>query len=222
MDRSQPAVVSGRIVGGGTSAAVRRSPLCRAPIHRSAAAAFTALRTDNPLLRLGSEDREFLWAILTTASIPKDAYDANRDPVELAHRAAVDARKLADQLECDLFRGPLQDSLQAFIAKFRDLPAALRELACVSHTISVVGKLGQKGKAGLNQLLVMASELVRLRTGHYYDEHLMELWQGIRDPNLTKEELTADTIRKTRSRLQNDYPDLYRAAVARVEEWSSE
>lgn len=230
MDRSRLAVVSGRSDVSGTGAAVCRSPLSRRrpdaekrPLSADTfvAAAFSALVPKNPLRKLGGRDRELLWALLTVSSISMDEYDPKRDPVELASAAAADAGRLADRLERDLFNGPVQLALMPLLASFGGLPGMLRELSQVSHLLSVVGKPGQKGKARLNEVLVMASELVRLRTGHYYDEQTMELWQHI-DPQSERAKLNQDVIRKTRERLQTSYPDLYRAAVARVESWSKE
>jgi len=70
----------------------------------------------------------------------------------------------------------------------------------------VAGKQGQKHKTSANQNLIMASELVRLKTGEPHDEHLAELLQAI-SPDAESgpdADISGDSIKKKRDLLAKE------------------
>src|SRR5208283_3047648 len=78
--------------------------------------------------------------------------------------------------------------------------------------LGLFGKAGHKERVMNNQILIMASEFVRLRTGKHYDEHLAELFQAISmDSNL--KDFSGDAIRKKREHFKKTYPLFYRRTM---------
>lgn len=192
--------------------------------QRNQVQAFAALGPTNPLRQLHDEDRQLLWAYLKLFSVlaaQPPSRDLNLEPEELASRTARDAAKLAVRLEADVFQGPLAAELHPFFSGFEVLPVLLREFSKrVSGAIDLVGGPGRKGELLTNQLLIIASEFVRLRMGSPYDEHVAELLQGIRETKDGEEEsdFSGDAIRKRRKYMQKNYPVLYQTSVQRAKD----
>lgn len=198
MDRTRGPVVSGR-----------------EKVKRAAATAFAATGPKNPLRQLEPRDRELLWALLrvygsrenNSASVPKNV-------LEIADATAADARKFAAQLERDLFQSPVRDVLNPFLSGFEGLPNLLRRLSDeVGQLFALVGKPGRKDEVFRNQLLIQASEFVRIKTGKHNDEHLAELFQAIGARDLG-DDFSGEAIRKKRAYLKRQYPILYAETVA--------
>ena len=83
---------------------------------------------------------------------------------------------------------------------------------------NAAGKRGHKGKVQKNTFLIMASELVRLKTGNHYDEHLAELLQTVNpmiDVN-EQEDISGDSIRKKREHIKKAYPLIYADCVNKI------
>jgi hypothetical protein len=88
-----------------------------------------------------------------------------------------------------------------------------------------MGKRGRKREALTIQLLVEASEFVRLKTHRYNDEHLAGLFNLIERPRERKprgkklshqKELSGAAIGKKRLYLRRNYPALYANALKRA------
>jgi hypothetical protein len=179
--------------------------------------AFSYIAPRNPLNQLDAGDREFLWALLKvhSSSTRQDGVPPF-EPLEKVHKLMADAAKLAKDLELEVFGGACAEMLLPYTVKFRDLPSRIIDFSTrLKEAILIVGKPGYQQKVFANLLLVQASEFVLLKTGRHYDEHLAELFQGIADVGRTQlKELSGDAIRKQRTYLAANYPDVYAYAVA--------
>jgi hypothetical protein len=184
------------------------------------ALAFAALGPKNPLRNLSEEDKQLLWAHLKLYAVitEEPGYrELNSGPEERAARRARDAAQLADRLEADVFNGALAEEIQPIFSGFEALPEALRAFANrVGGVLEMAGKPGRMGELSINQLLVMASEFVRLKTGSPYDEHVAELFQGIRTKKGS--DFSGDAIHKKRTYLKKNYPALYQNTVQRIKD----
>jgi len=186
--------------------------------RRNAAEAFATLGPNNPLIHLSQKDKELLCAYLMvydTISRPSASQEMNMESEERAARTAWDAAGLADRLEADVFHGPLAEILQPLSCGFELLPELLRAFASrVGGGLDLTGKPGRKGEVLVNQMLVTASEFVRLRTGRPNDEHVAELFQGISQGSGS--DFSGAAIHKKRKRLEREYPAAYQALVLRL------
>jgi len=184
----------------------------------AAATAFSHLGPRNPISQLDEPDRMFLWALLVvyarSANAKQDGV-APFEPLDIVHKLVADAAKLAKGLESEVFAGPLSEMLLPYTQAFQELPSRIAEFSAqLKAGILTVGKPGYQQSVFANTFLVRASELVRLKTGQHYDEHLAELFQGISGNGGTQaEELSGDAIRKKRMYLASKYPDLYAHSI---------
>lgn len=184
-------------------------------MRKETARAFATLGPANPLRQLSEEDKQLLWAFLKLyATLTESPFNRN-GPEEQAARTARDAAKLADCLEADILSGPLAKELQPFFSGFEALPEVLRAFANkVGGILELVGKPGRKEEIFVNQLLIIASEFVRLKIGSHYDEHVAELFQGI--SKKSGADFSGDAIHKRRNYLKKNYPALYQNSVQRA------
>jgi hypothetical protein len=92
-----------------------------------------------------------------------------------------------------------------------------------THSEGKVREAGHKDKMFANQILIIVSEFVHLKTGSYRDEDLAELYQGIVKPSLkhTKDVMSGDAIRKKRKYLKKKCPELYAQAVNKAEHYGN-
>jgi len=139
--------------------------------------AFKSVGRRNPLRELSNSDKQVLMALLHIyVAAPKAVEGLRR--LEGAARVATDAAALAKRMRSELFEGSTAQMLAPLSASFHDLPTRLEEFSKIGTIVhSLIGKPGHTGVIARNQLLIMASEFVRLRTGKPYDEHLAELVQ---------------------------------------------
>jgi hypothetical protein len=172
----------------------------------------------NPLNRLSEVDKSLVFSLLTVYAFELQ-YGGKPDRFvkfcEQAARTAVDALALAKQLQLHVFRGESAKPLRPFIGDFQDLPLQLGAFANrLGSLMNVLGKPGHKARALRNRLLVEASEVVKLRTGGYNDEHLAELFQAIRMDHKNRsdnpDDFSGDAIRKKRENFKKTHPVLYR------------
>lgn len=134
----------------------------------------------------------------------------------IASKTLRDASDLADKLEADVFQGSLKNELRPFIFGYESLPGILRSFARnIGNLLDATGKPGRKNEAFTNQLLVIASEFVRLATGSFNDEHLAELFPAVLATDLA-DDFSGDSIRKRRDRLKRQYPLLYAQALQKA------
>jgi hypothetical protein len=173
----------------------------------------------NPLRELDDSDKHLLVSLLFVhAKSPKD--DQATAPLEEVAAIAAEAGALAKKLESSVFGGSLAPILASILGGTEDLPARLKDFSNRMGSVleQAVGKRGQKHKVLNNQFLIMASELVRLRTGKHHDEHLADLLQTLPPrAELIGEDVSGDSIRKKREHLKRAYPVAYALAVKRVQ-----
>jgi hypothetical protein len=175
--------------------------------------AFAEIGPDNPLKHLEPPDRELLWALLLFYERVSKQINDMGDPWEEVSTVAAEAKKLSSQMNDTLFQGPIAQMLAPFTAEYRSLPAQLAACAkLLTGLLDLQGKPGHKWIAFSNQILVIASEVVRRQTGSYYDEHVAELFQAIATAPAT-ESLSGAAIAKKRKRLSTSYPELYSLAL---------
>lgn len=115
-----------------------------------------------------------------------------------------------------MFTGPAAVVLMEAVNPFLAIPGQLRRLSAL---LSVDGKPGRKREVFANELLIMASEFVRLKLGSFYDEHVAELFQSI-SPDDSFTDLSGDAIRKKRRYLKDNYPQVYDHVLTRAERMS--
>ena len=173
----------------------------------------------NPLKQLSDSDKRFLVALLDVFVRAPDLNPAFLH-YEKAAGIASEAESLARSIRSVVFEGDLAQVLEPFVGGFQDLPARLESFSRRVRTLvdNTVGKRGHKGKVQRNTFLIMASELVRLKTGNHYDEHLAELLQTV-NPRIDRnpqEDTSGDSIRKKREHLKNAYPLIYANCVNTV------
>jgi hypothetical protein len=181
--------------------------------------AFMNIGPRNPLKKLTDYDKHLLVALLVlhehVASV-----DVASNLLDQAATIAVDAGRLARRIRDEVLGGTTGELLAPLLkGGFKDLPARLEAFSELEIVLTnLAGKAGQKGKVGRNEQLLMASELVSLRLGQYYDEHLAELIQAVTfNPDLSADSDTSgDSIRKKRKHLKRTYPLRYKHAVDRI------
>ena len=179
------------------------------------AQAFRHIAANNPLWKLNEPDRKLLYSWLkvyaaaTTPDGKRRSKGRSKDGLlEREAKLVADAAKLGLKLESEVFHGPNSDVLLPYISSFSDLPGQLAEFSkVVGGMLDLFGKRGHKEGNLYDFFLIVASELVLLKVGQHYDEHLAELYQAISERPLTAD-LSGDAIRKRREYLKKFYPDL--------------
>jgi hypothetical protein len=177
---------------------------------------FNDLSQKNPLRKLRESDRILLVSLLGVyLHTPKS--DQVTDFLEDVGDIAATAAALGKRLESKVFGGTLAQSFTPFLQNFSFLPSALAVFSGQLGGLveNVFGKPGQKAKMMKNQFLIMASELVRQKTGKHHDEHLAELLQSVANSNVD-EDISGDAIRKKREHLKRVYPLIYQNEIRRV------
>jgi hypothetical protein len=186
--------------------------------RRNTANAFEDLGPKNPLRQLREEDRQLLWAYLKLFAFMTEHLDRRELDEELgkrAQRTVCEAARFAARLEADVFQGALAKGLRPFISGFEALPEQLRAFADnIGWVLDLAGKPGRQGELFINQLLIMASELVRLRIGSPFDEHVAELFQTIATNK--ESDFSGAAIHKKRNYLKKNYPHLYQSTIRRA------
>jgi oligoendopeptidase F len=177
--------------------------------------AFTGIGPQNPLAKLNNRDRESLWALL--AFYERTSKNPLSDPWEEIEKLAAQFEAIASRLDHEAFKGSSAEILAPFLSSYEDLPERLTALSALLRRLAALhGKPGHKSENFSTQILVTASEFVRLRTKRPNDEHLAELLQAI-DPMSECDNLSGDAIRKKRAYLRKNYPALYGLAIERAE-----
>lgn len=169
--------------------------------------AFQQFETGNPLKKLPESDRILLCSMLLFgAFIEKVGGQSDEDPFKLVAALAREAGRLGARLESGVFQG-LYSDLMPFTSGFNDLPERLAEFSkIVGEAMAPFGGPGFEGKAFDVFPLILATEFVRLRTGHFYDEALAELYQCVSG---RRKHFSCDTIRKQRDYLKKNSPALH-------------
>jgi hypothetical protein len=183
---------------------------------------FDNLGPNNPLKWLTSYDKRlltsFLGAFLVggTRKGPRGSDDPFEE-LEEASRVGAEAAQLAEKIQRTVFEGNVAKSLGPLLGP-TDLPALLREFSKhISEMFETfVGKAGHKRKVTRTRILVLASELVRRRTGNYNDEHLAELLQAVAGETGHADDYSGDMIRKRREYLDKHYNFLYVHVLLRL------
>lgn len=169
--------------------------------------AFQQLETGNALEKLSESDRILLCSMLLLgATIEKADGQSDEDPFKRVAALAREAGRLGARLESEVFQG-LYSDLMPFTSGFSDLPVRLAEFSIiVGETMALFGGPGHEGKAFDVFPLILATEFVRLRTGHFYDEALAELYQYVSG---RQKGFSCDIIRKQRDYLKKNSPALH-------------
>jgi hypothetical protein len=181
--------------------------------------AFVNVGPRNPLKKLTDYDKHLLVALLVLHEhVP--SVDVASNLLDEAARVAADAGKLAKRIRDQVLGGTTGELLAPLLkGGFKDLPARLEAFSELEIVLTnLAGKRGHKGKVGRNEHLLMASELVSLRLGQHYDEHLAELIQALTfNPDLSADaDTSGDSIRKKREHFKRTYPLRYKHAVDRI------
>jgi hypothetical protein len=176
----------------------------------------------NPLNALPLSDKRVLWALLTVhvSALQDTESDVRINSLDKVHKLAFQASSLAKEIQGEVFEGEVAVLLKPYVGKFNVLPVLL---ALFGQTLQAVlatatGERGHKAKLLANRALIEASELVRIRTGKYHDEHLAEVIQAVDPNNRLEQDLSGDSIRKKRDHMRRAYPLVYQRAVLRVRE----
>ena len=210
MDKTLTVLLSG--LGGGQSPMVVN-------LVGPTAQAFRDIAAGNPLRKLSEPDRKLLYSMLKVYAVvttPDGKERSGDDPLERVAKLAREAAKFGAKLESEVFQGPYSDVILPFTSSFSDLPERLAEFSkLVGVMLDQFGKPGHKDGNLTKQLLILASEFVRLKTGQHYDEHLAELYQAISERPLTAD-LSGDAIRKKREYLKESYPVLFSQTLERA------
>jgi hypothetical protein len=169
--------------------------------------AFQKLEKGNPLEKLPESVRILLCSMLLLgATIEKADRQSDEDPFKRVAELAREAGRLGARLESEVFHGPYSD-LMPFTSGFSNLPERLTEFSkIVSEVMAPFGGPGHEGKVFDVFPLILATEFVRLRTGHFYYETLAELYQYVSG---RRKHFSADTIRRRRDRLKEQSPLIY-------------
>lgn len=165
----------------------------------------------NPLRKLSDSDKRILVALLNVYVLTADLNPAFSH-FEKAAGVAAEAESLGRSIQSVVFAGDVGRLLAPFVGNFQDLPGRLESFSLLLRTLldRTVGKRGHKEKVWRNTFLIMASELVRFKTGNHYDEHLAELLQTLNPIELNQQEdISGDSIRKKREHLKKVYPLIY-------------
>ena len=179
----------------------------------STAQAFGNIGANNPLIELLDPERRLLFSLLKLHAVMPTLVGkgkAGDDELERIAKVAADAARFAVKLEQEVFQGPYSDAFSQETCGFRDLPVRLAELSeRLGRALNLIGKPGHKKKNFRDQFLIRASELVKLKFGQHYDEHLAELFQAVANRPLKEGDRSGDSIRKRREYLAEKYSDLY-------------
>jgi hypothetical protein len=181
--------------------------------------AFVNLGPRNPLKKLTDYDKHLLVALLLVHEhVP--SVDRASNLLEQAARVAADAGKLARRIRDQVLGGTTGELLAPLLkAGLKDLPARLEAFSQLEMILTnLAGKRGHKAKVARNEYLLMASELVSLRLGQCYDEHLAELIQALTfNPDLSADaDTSGDSIRRKREHFKRTYPVRYKYAVDQI------
>ena len=181
--------------------------------------AFENIGPRNPLKKLSDSDKRLLVAFLDWYMFPAN-YEQAFSFLEEAASIASEAAALAGRIRSGVFKGDTARILAPFVVSFQDLPVQLQAFSTQLGTLldQLVGKRGHKAKVQKNCILITASEFVRLKTTHHYDEHLAELLQTV-SPRIdlnVQEDISGDSIRKKREHLKKHYPILHAEIVDRL------
>jgi hypothetical protein len=185
-------------------------------------AAFGSTHPDNPLRRLNSRDRKYLFLRLkeyAKAEARAGKGHGADDTFEKVSSLVIDAKKIGERLEAEIFKGPYALTYRVCGATvgLEDVPKKLSELSSrMGDLLDANGKHGHKRTIQAGVLLVEISEFVRIKTGRHNDDHLSELFQGI-EKHAGQNEVSGTAIRKRRARLKREYPWLYTALKDRVQ-----
>ena len=180
---------------------------------------FDSVGPRNPLKRLHNEDKELLAAMLLCYIYerPWGARDLFA-PLEAASSIGAEAGALARRIQSELIEGAAAEVLSPYVDGYKHVAARLESFSkhMASIADNLLGRPGHKGKIARNQLLIMASELVRLRTGKHYDEHLAELLQAVNPSTAVDKDISGEAILKKRKHLMKNYPLIYANLVQKV------
>ena len=184
--------------------------------------AFEEVGARNPLKKLDDLDKRLLVSFLYIYRAPIRLDKAYKHFEECADIAA-EAGELGRRIRSVVLGGQLAQILN--FGTIQDLPARLENFSIQlgSFLDKVAGKRGHKSKVAKSRFLITASELVRLKTGKHYDEHLAELLQAV-GPRVSLEKLadiSGDSIRKKREHLKKTYPLVYAHIVTEVRNLST-
>lgn len=174
---------------------------------------FSNVGPKNILRSLDRDCKVQLLAIIKWYVRLRDDPPPEIEVMERLSRLANDAEKLAGKMKNDLAAlakmlddEDLGDSFNNRISELGDFAMWLKGLTWSG------GKSGHKRRVLSKIPLVSISEFICMKVGSYRDEDFAELMQGQSDLSLD-EELSGDAIRKTRHRLQKEYPYLYHLAL---------
>ncbi len=174
----------------------------------------------NPLRELDGTDRTLLFSLLflyrSDRAMPHRSIAV--EAAEEMSKIAADSAVLAQRIRSVMIEGKFALPLDPFLPGLQGLPSQLERFGKRLDILmtSMAGKKGHKQKTTVNRFLVMASELVRLRTGDHHDEHLAELLQAINPDAEPDMDHSGDAIRKKRHYLQNAYPTIYSHAIRQL------
>lgn len=173
---------------------------------------FAEISRGNPLNKLTKLERMRLLGLLALYAYYRDTDNAFVESLERAANITTEAKELATGLDWLLVGGIASPLPESHVNKYRDLQSGLSAFAIqVGELLDLSGKPGHKKKSLSNTFLVAASELVKLKTGTYNDEHLAELFQATGGIDGSKD-FSGDAIRKKRDYLQTNYPNLFSSA----------
>jgi hypothetical protein len=183
--------------------------------------AFNETSEKNPLRAFGELDRHLLWSLLTLymfESQEKETPDRVSLVMEEIGKIAAEAVALAKRIQREVVTSQYWEPIKPFVRGLEDTPARLDLFGRrLGGLMNACGKPGHKKGTFAKSRLVMACELVKLRTGDYYDEHLAELCQAI-TPEFSGRrkrvsefaEFSGDAIRKQRDHFAKTYPLFYK------------
>jgi len=174
--------------------------------------AFEHLGPNNPLKTLSDSEKSalvcFLEVYLFMTRLAQTKKTEMAQPLEEIRAVGVDARSLAQRIR--------RVALDHFVGGFRSLPATLEEFAKrADDLVAPIGKPGHKPKHLTTQFLMAASEYVRMKMGHRYDEHLAEVLQAVpggSDPD-RQEDISGASIQKKRDYMEANFAALYSEAL---------
>jgi hypothetical protein len=188
---------------------------------------FKYIGPKNPLRGLSGPDRTLLFSLLFIYRFEQTMPHRSKalEAAEEMSKIAADSTALAQRIRSVMIEGKFALPLDPFLPGFRDLPSQLDLFGKRLGTLMthVAGKQGQKHKTTANQLLIMASELVRLKTGEPHDEHLAELLQAI-SPDAEPgpdTDISGDSIKKKREYMSKTYPAMYSSTISRLHRMAS-
>ena len=183
------------------------------------AKAFQEIALNSALHQLSPLEQDILCALLETYVMRLNAPPSpleDEDYLEIVACVVAEGARFGEKLQSVLFTEP--SLLSAHLARFKDLPKRLMDLAEVlGPALDRMGKRGHKREVSANYDLIVASEFVRLITGTHHDERLAELFQALFDRPLELD-LSGDAIRKKRKYFKKYYPHQNASALQMAEE----